>query len=158
MVDTSHLNSQASTSTVTHGMATAQVVLEPRKGGLFSDGIPGCWNRRSIASKASQTTATSSICFSDSKVYCPKIFNSQSRIRVRLYSMDASQSLDERFFRRRLEDAIGFRRHLGYLEPSDACRVVFSEADGVSGLVVDRYADYLAVQPTALAMARRIEM
>ncbi|HEX5103966.1 MAG TPA: class I SAM-dependent rRNA methyltransferase, partial [Pirellulaceae bacterium] len=39
-----------------------------------------------------------------------------------------------------------------------AARLVFSEADGLSGLVVDRYGDYLALQPTSLAMAQRLEM
>jgi 23S rRNA (cytosine1962-C5)-methyltransferase len=44
-------------------------------------------------------------------------------------------------------------------EQSDsACRLIFSEADGLSGLVVDRYGDYLVVQPTSLAMAQRLEM
>jgi 23S rRNA (cytosine1962-C5)-methyltransferase len=37
-------------------------------------------------------------------------------------------------------------------------RLVFSEADGLSGLIVDRYGDYLVVQATALAIAQRIEM
>jgi 23S rRNA (cytosine1962-C5)-methyltransferase len=44
-------------------------------------------------------------------------------------------------------------------EQSDsACRLIFSEADGLSGLVVDRYGDYLVIQPTSLAMAQRLEM
>ena len=38
-----------------------------------------------------------------------------------------------------------------------ATRLVFSEADGISGLVVDRYGDYLVVQPTALGIAQRLE-
>jgi 23S rRNA (cytosine1962-C5)-methyltransferase len=43
--------------------------------------------------------------------------------------------------------------------PSDtATRLIFSEADGLSGLVVDRYGDYLVVQPTSLAMGQRLEL
>src|SRR6185369_1221942 len=38
-----------------------------------------------------------------------------------------------------------------------ASRLVFSESDGLSGLVVDRYGDYLVVQPTSLGMAQRVE-
>jgi 23S rRNA (cytosine1962-C5)-methyltransferase len=41
---------------------------------------------------------------------------------------------------------------------ANAVRLVFSEADGLSGLIVDRYGDYLVVQATALAIAQRIEM
>jgi 23S rRNA (cytosine1962-C5)-methyltransferase len=35
---------------------------------------------------------------------------------------------------------------------------VFSESDGLSGLIVDRYGEYLVLQPTSLAMAQRLEM
>ena len=40
--------------------------------------------------------------------------------------------------------------------PQGAARLVFSEGDGLSGLIVDRYGEYLAVQATALAMAVRL--
>ncbi len=86
------------------------------------------------------------------------IFNSRSRIRVRLYTWSPSEAIDAEFWRRRLTAAIEFRREMNFLEPSDACRVVFSEADGLSGLIVDRYGDYLAIQPTALAIAQRLPM
>jgi 23S rRNA (cytosine1962-C5)-methyltransferase len=83
-------------------------------------------------------------------------FNSQSRIRVRLYTWDFAEPLDNAFWRRRLEGAIDFRRQLAYDDPQGAARLVFSEGDHLSGLVVDRYADYLAIQVTALAMAVRL--
>ena len=47
--------------------------------------------------------------------------------------------------------------NLGYTDPHGAARLVFSEADGLSGLIVDRYGEYLAIQATALAMAQRLE-
>ncbi len=92
-------------------------------------------------------------------------YNSQSRIRVRLYSWSPLVSLDEAFFRQRIEAAIELRRNVE-LEPRtatesgpyDAVRLVFSEGDGLSGLVVDRYGDYLVLQVTALAIAQRLEM
>ncbi len=85
------------------------------------------------------------------------IFNSQSRIRVRLYTWDRDERLDEAFWRRRLGAAIALRRLIGYDDPQGAARLVFSEGDGLSGLVVDRYADYLAVQVTSLGIARRLD-
>lgn len=86
------------------------------------------------------------------------VFNSQSRIRVRLYSWDREESLDEPFWRRRVERAIALRRDLGLLGPDSAARLVFSEADGLSGLIVDHYAGHLVVQITALAMERRLPL
>jgi len=100
------------------------------------------------------------------------IYNSQSRIRVRLLTWLAEEPLDEGFFRKRLQAAIDLRRQIGYEPPyaesrnategapyrETATRLVFSEADGLSGLVVDLYGDCLVVQPTSLAMAHRLEL
>ncbi|MGA2616145.1 MAG: class I SAM-dependent rRNA methyltransferase [Thermoguttaceae bacterium] len=84
------------------------------------------------------------------------IFNARSRIHVRLYTWDAGQPLDEAFWRCRLERALRLRTELGYGEREGAARLVFSEGDSLGGLVVDRYADVLVLQVTALAMAVRL--
>ena len=55
------------------------------------------------------------------------------------------------------QHSIRFREQLGYGDPQGAARLVFSEGDGLSGLVVDRYGECLAVQVTALAIAMRLE-
>ena len=68
-----------------------------------------------------------------------------------------AEPLDDAFWRRRLEAAIDLRKQLGYADPHGAARLVFSEADGLSGLIVDRYGEYLAIQATALAMAQRLD-
>lgn len=85
------------------------------------------------------------------------LHNSLSQIRVRLYSWDEEERLDDEFFRDRLDRAIAAREGLGLLDEGGACRLVFSEGDGLSGLVVDRYRDVLAVQLTSLALAARRE-
>jgi 23S rRNA (cytosine1962-C5)-methyltransferase len=84
------------------------------------------------------------------------IFNSRSRIHVRLYSWNKAEALDDAFWRRRLEAAFALRDMLGYNRPDGAARIVFSEGDGLSGLIVDRYGEYLVVQVTAMAMAMRL--
>jgi 23S rRNA (cytosine1962-C5)-methyltransferase len=85
------------------------------------------------------------------------LWNSRSRIRVRLYAFDAATKLDDAFWHGRLTAAIALRRHLGLDDPAGAARLVNSEGDDLSGLIVDRYGDYLAVQVTALAIATRLE-
>jgi 23S rRNA (cytosine1962-C5)-methyltransferase len=85
-------------------------------------------------------------------------YNSQSKIRVRLYSWSPETALDADFFRARLDDAIRLRDFLGLNRPGAACRLVFSEGDGLSGLTVDRYDHWLVVQFTSLGMARRREL
>lgn len=86
------------------------------------------------------------------------IYNGRSHIRVRLYSWTAHESLDEAFWQRRLAAAIAWRRQIGYDHPTGSARLVFSEADGISGLIVDRYCSYLVVQVTALAIQQRLDV
>jgi 23S rRNA (cytosine1962-C5)-methyltransferase len=83
-------------------------------------------------------------------------YNSKSKIRVRLYSWTENEPLDEVFFRKRFESALRLRRTLlGQLPAPKACRLIASEADGVSGLIVDRFDRWLTVQFTSLALAQR---
>src|SRR6516225_9999283 len=68
------------------------------------------------------------------------LYNSRSKIRVRLYSWQPDQPLGRDFFRDRLAAAVRLRREtLGLDRPGGACRLVFSEGDGLSGLTVDKY-------------------
>jgi 23S rRNA (cytosine1962-C5)-methyltransferase len=86
------------------------------------------------------------------------LLNSQSKIRIRLYSWDDTAPLDAAFFRDRLARAIRLRHDvLGLNKPNAAYRVAFSESDYLSGMVVDRYGEWLAVQFTALGLAKRRE-
>jgi 23S rRNA (cytosine1962-C5)-methyltransferase len=85
------------------------------------------------------------------------LYNSRSKIRVRLYSWDPDRPLDDAFFRDRLAAAVRLRTALGLNTPGGACRLVFSESDGLSGLVVDRYDRWLAAQFTGLGLALRRE-
>jgi 23S rRNA (cytosine1962-C5)-methyltransferase len=73
-------------------------------------------------------------------------FSPVSQIRLRIWSFDAEALIDAEFIRARLASAIESRRLLGLLDERGACRVVFSEADGLPGLIVDRYADFLVCQ------------
>lgn len=80
------------------------------------------------------------------------LYHPASRLRVRLYSWDREQQLDDDFFRNRIDQALARRRPLELAGSDQACRLVYSEADGLSGLIVDRYADTLVVQITSGVM------
>ena len=73
-------------------------------------------------------------------------YSPSSQIRLRAWSFDESEAIDEAFFRRRLAAAIDLRRRLGLLGEEEACRLVFSESDGLPGLIVDRYREWLVCQ------------
>ena len=94
----------------------------------------------------------------DGKFVARGLWNSQSQIRVRLYMWEQDRAIDRAFWQERVERAIRMRDALpGYADPDGACRLVFSESDGVSGLIVDRYGAYLSVQVTSLAVAHRLD-
>ncbi len=74
-------------------------------------------------------------------------YNGHSRISLRILTEDADEAVDEGFFRRKIREAVALRRDMLRLdETTDAWRVVHSEGDGLSGLVVDRYGDLLVVE------------
>jgi 23S rRNA (cytosine1962-C5)-methyltransferase len=86
------------------------------------------------------------------------LINRHSKIRVRLYSWDADLPLDRDFFKGKIEAALNLRRLLDLDGPGRACRLIFSEGDGLSGLTVDRYDRRLVVQFTSLGLAQRRDM
>jgi 23S rRNA (cytosine1962-C5)-methyltransferase len=99
---------------------------------------------------------TVSLHASDGKFIACGLYNPHSQIRVRLYSWEEGESLDADFWSRQLDSAISLRQTLyGKPNAESACRLVFSEADGLSGLIVDRYGEWLLVQFTSLALAER---
>lgn len=74
-------------------------------------------------------------------------YNGHSRIAVRLLERDPDVAVDAAWFARRIGEAVRLRREILKLdEVSNAWRVVHSEGDGLSGLVVDRYDDLLVVE------------
>ncbi len=82
-------------------------------------------------------------------------YNSQSKLRVRLYSWETEQSIDRTFFHARITAAVRLRASLGLMDPAGACRIINSEGDGLSGLTVDRFGPWLTIQITSLGIARR---
>jgi 23S rRNA (cytosine1962-C5)-methyltransferase len=80
-------------------------------------------------------------------------WNGHARIALRLLSRDPAEALDASWIAARIGEAVALRRQLLQLDQaSDAWRVVHSEGDGLSGLVVDRYADILVVEYFAAGM------
>ncbi|HVJ83794.1 MAG TPA: class I SAM-dependent rRNA methyltransferase [Planctomycetia bacterium] len=83
------------------------------------------------------------------------LYNPDSNIRVRLYSWEHGSPLDEAEVAARIRRAVKARTEaLGLGDPAGACRLIYSESDFLSGLVVDRYADVLVVQMASKALAK----
>jgi 23S rRNA (cytosine1962-C5)-methyltransferase len=85
------------------------------------------------------------------------LWNAASKLRVRLYAFDAATKLDDGLWTARIASAVELRRSLGLADRAGAARLVNSEGDDLSGLIVDRYGEWLSVQVTALAMSHRLD-
>ncbi len=79
-------------------------------------------------------------------------YSPQSMIRVRVWSFDEAERIDAALLQRRVERTVALRGRLAV--PSDAVRLVHGEADGLPGLVVDRYGDTLCAQFLASGVER----
>jgi 23S rRNA (cytosine1962-C5)-methyltransferase len=77
------------------------------------------------------------------------MYSSASQIAIRMLSKEAVKDLDG-LLRRRIRDAIAYRERV--VRDTDAYRIVFSEADFLPGLIVDRYNDLLSLQVLNQAM------
>lgn len=85
-------------------------------------------------------------------------FNPASQILVRLLAWAQGgqcESIDEEFWRACLTRAIATRTDLLANSNTSACRLVNAESDGLPGLVVDRYGDWLVLQSLTLGVERR---
>ncbi|MCU0256065.1 MAG: class I SAM-dependent methyltransferase [Vicinamibacterales bacterium] len=79
-------------------------------------------------------------------------YSPSSSIRVRAWSFDEAERIDHAFVKRRVARALALRARLGVA--SDGVRLVHGEADGLPGVVVDRYADTLSAQFLAAGAER----
>jgi 23S rRNA (cytosine1962-C5)-methyltransferase len=87
------------------------------------------------------------------KILGSAIYSSSSQIKLRLIGREALRSEEDllQMVRQRLAEAVAYRAKV--VQSSDACRLVFSEADRLPGLIVDRYNDVFTVQVLTQAWA-----
>lgn len=76
-------------------------------------------------------------------------FNSKSKIVVRILTRNPYEEINEDFFRSRITRAWEYRKSIGL---TNACRVVFGDSDGLPGLTVDKFGDYLSFQIVSLGL------
>jgi 23S rRNA (cytosine1962-C5)-methyltransferase len=81
------------------------------------------------------------------------LYNPNSRIRVRLYTWNPDEIIDNQLIILRLDRAIQLRSRLSKGSYREAMRIVFSEADQLSGLIIDKYAEHMVIQLNAAALA-----
>jgi 23S rRNA (cytosine1962-C5)-methyltransferase len=89
---------------------------------------------------------------SDGRFLCWGAYSPSSMIRVRAWTFDEAERVDHAFFKRRVARALALRTRLA--PESDGVRLVHGEADGLPGLIVDRYGELLSAQFLSAGMER----
>src|SRR5262249_11449030 len=143
-----------------HAMPPARVILQPRRARPFYGHHPWVYAGAVAAVEGEPADGDVVDLYSHAGNFVARgLYNGRSKIRVRLYTWSADTPLDRDFFRRPFGAARRLRRPvLRLARPGRACRLVFSEGDGLSGCTVDQYGEWLAVQFTALGLARRRDL
>ena len=73
-------------------------------------------------------------------------YNQSSKITVRAIEWNEKINIDDNWWKDKLTQAIERRKSLLISKETDSVRLIYSEADGIPGLIVDKYADYLVMQ------------
>jgi 23S rRNA (cytosine1962-C5)-methyltransferase len=81
--------------------------------------------------------------------------NQKSQITVRILSREIDQGIGESLYKKRIQDAIGYRRDVLNLAEYDSYRLIHDAADLLPGVIVDKYSEYLVIQILTLGMELR---
>jgi len=103
------------------------------------------WVYRSDIDSADEIAPGSIVTVTDErgKPFGSALYSSSSQIAIRMLSREPVGDLPA-LLRERIRTAISYRKTM--VRDTDACRLVFSEADLLPGLIVDRYNDILSLQ------------
>jgi len=142
----------------TAGLPVATVVLKPKRARPFFGRHP--WVLDTAVLRVDGTPADGDVvdlATHDGTFVARGLWNASSKLRVRLYAFDAATRLDDALWKTRVAGAVSLRQSLGLADPDGAARLINSEGDDLSGLIVDRYGNWLSVQVTGLAMSHRLD-
>lgn len=136
-----------------------QILLMPGKEQAIEVGRP--WVYRGEISRVradAELTAGDvvQVCDSRGGFLATAFYHPDSVLAARLLSRDPAEAIDRAFLTRRIRAAWAYRQQV--LPDARACRVVFAEADGLPGLVVDRLGDVLVLQVTVAGMERMLPL
>jgi 23S rRNA (cytosine1962-C5)-methyltransferase len=126
------------------------VILKKRIGLRIEKGHPWVFgNEIAETEETIHAGDTVEVFNSDKKFIGRGFINPKSQIAVRLLTRNKAESIDAQFFLQRIEKAWDYRKKIGYQEN---CRLVFGEADGLPGLIIDKFGDHFVIQTVALGM------
>ncbi len=127
-----------------------KAVLKPHEEMRILEGHPWIF-RNEVASITGDVKGGGIVgVYSNSEMFVGRGYlNFASKILIRILTYKVDEVIDEAFFERRITSAIKLRNDV---RGNASCRLIFSEADYLPGLIVDRYGDYLVIEISTLGM------
>ncbi|CDR30894.1 Ribosomal RNA large subunit methyltransferase I [Acholeplasma oculi] len=136
-------------------MSKLEIYLKPKEEFRLLRGESFVYSNEIESFEGSLISGQEAYVYSSKKVFIGKGFlNTESKIVVRLLTRK-DIDLNKDFFRDLIKSAYESRKDLGF---DNAYRLFFSEADGIPGLIIDKYGDYLVIQVTSLGVDLRKHM
>jgi 23S rRNA (cytosine1962-C5)-methyltransferase len=133
-------------------METCRITLKPNEETRIKNGHPWVYNNEIASIQGAIISGGIADVFSHRGEFIGRgLLNTASKIFVRILSRQAIE-INEEFFRDRIVRANQSRLELGF---ENSYRVFFGEADGIPGLIVDKYSDYLSIQILSLGIDQR---
>jgi 23S rRNA (cytosine1962-C5)-methyltransferase len=136
-------------------MITAQVILKPGREKSVNNRHPWIFSGAIKRVEGSPTNGdVVDVWNSRARFVARGIYNDKSQIQVRLLTWNSNDMIDDNFWQRRIRRAVAGRHSLEQSTETNAYRLIHSEADGLPGLIVDRYGPWLVAQFLSLAVER----
>lgn len=133
-----------------------KITLKPKEELRIQQGHPWVFNNEIDRIEGTIQSGEIAYVYSSKKEFLGKGFlNTSSKIFVRILSRNEDDVIDESFFQKIIKQSNQSRQDLGY---QNSYRVLFGEADGIPGLIVDKYGDYLSIQILSLGIDLRKTM
>ena len=135
---------------------SCKIYLKPREEIRIIQGHPWVYNNEIERIDGSIQSGEIAYVYSNKNLFVGKGFlNTSSKIFVRILSRDEQEEINENFFTEIIKKSNQSRVDLGY---KNSYRVLFGEADGIPGFIVDKYDEYLSIQILSLGIDMRKEM
>jgi 23S rRNA (cytosine1962-C5)-methyltransferase len=137
-------------------MMPCKIYLKPKEEMRINQGHPWVFNNEIDRIEGTIKSGEIAYVYSSKAQFLGKGFlNTASKIFVRILSRDENEIIDQAFFHHLIHQANQSRLDMGY---SNSYRVLFGESDGIPGLIIDKYADYLSIQILSLGIDMRKNM
>lgn len=137
-------------------MNPCKIVLKPKEEIRIVQGHPWVFGNEVDRIEGTIQSGEIALVYSHRNVFLGKGFlNTSSKILVRILSKNEQQPIDRTFFKHLIFRSNQSRIDLGYL---NSYRVLFGESDGIPGLIIDKYGDYLSIQVLSLGIDIRKSM